>query len=676
MTSLAAFSRRLRRYYLLYSFGFVAFVGLLAVGERFGLTPHWIGQIFLFATIAIYASIGVMSRTSDVSEYYVAGRRVPAVFNGMATAADWMSAASFIGLAGTLYYAGFEGLAFVIGWTGGYVLVAILLAPYLRKFGQFTIPDFLGARYEGHFARVVGVFAGVLASFVYVVAQIYGVGLITSRFIGIEFEIGVFVGLAGVLVCSFLGGMRAVTWTQVAQYVILIVAYLVPVTILSYKITGVPVPQAVYGRVLQELGVKELELFSEPRENAVHAQYRARADEYARKIADLPESLATERIAQVHRVNELRTTGASAREIAVAERALRDLPHSPDEARLKWEKVRQDSLARSVNPAAHAEAFPGSDAQSKASARNNFLALSFVLMVGTAALPHILTRYYTTPTVREARHSVFWSLFFISLLYLTAPAYAVLAKWEVYSNLVGSSIATLPHWVASWARTGLVRVEDINGDGILQLAELSINSDAILLLVPEIAGLPYVVSGLVAAGGLAAALSTADGLLLTISHALSHDLYYQMVNPHASTQRRLVITKSQLLVVAVVAAWVASMRPDSILFMVGLAFSIAASAFFPALVLGIFWKRANKWGAVAGMVAGLGITLFYIARTHTFFGGSMEAAWFDINPISCGVFGVPVGFIVIAVVSLLTPPPSAEVQALVDFVRLPDGEGG
>jgi cation/acetate symporter len=675
MTSLAAFSRRLRRYYLLYSFGFVAFVGLLAVGERFGLTPHWIGQIFLFATIAIYASIGVMSRTSDVSEYYVAGRRVPAVFNGMATAADWMSAASFIGLAGTLYYAGFEGLAFVIGWTGGYVLVAILLAPYLRKFGQFTIPDFLGARYEGHFARVVGVFAGVLASFVYVVAQIYGVGLITSRFIGIEFEIGVFVGLAGVLVCSFLGGMRAVTWTQVAQYVILIVAYLVPVTILSYKITGVPVPQAVYGRVLQELGVKELELFSEPRENAVHAQYRARADEYARKIADLPESLATERIAQVHRVNELRTTGASAREIAVAERALRDLPHSPDEARLKWEKVRQDSLARSVNPAAHAEAFPGSDAQSKASARNNFLALSFVLMVGTAALPHILTRYYTTPTVREARHSVFWSLFFISLLYLTAPAYAVLAKWEVYSNLVGSSIATLPHWVASWARTGLVRVEDINGDGILQLAELSINSDAILLLVPEIAGLPYVVSGLVAAGGLAAALSTADGLLLTISHALSHDLYYQMVNPHASTQRRLVITKSQLLVVAVVAAWVASMRPDSILFMVGLAFSIAASAFFPALVLGIFWKRANKWGAVAGMVAGLGITLFYIARTHTFFGGSMEAAWFDINPISCGVFGVPVGFIVIAVVSLLTPPPSAEVQALVDFVRLPDGEG-
>ncbi|MCK6394001.1 sodium:solute symporter family protein [Zoogloea sp.] len=672
MTTTPALFRRLGRYYAFYAVGFVCLVVLLAVAEQFGLSPRWIGQIFLFSTIAIYAAIGVMSRTSDVSEYYVAGRRVPALFNGMATAADWMSAASFIGLAGTLYYTGFVGLAFVTGWTGGYVLVALLLAPFLRKFGQFTIPDFLGARYEGHFARVVGVFAGVLASFVYVVAQIYGVGLITSRFIGIEFEIGVFVGLAGILVCSFLGGMRAVTWTQVAQYLILIIAYLVPVTILSYKVTGVPVPQAVYGEVLRDLGVKELELFSEPRENEVRNQYRYRADEYARKIADLPESLAAERTGQVERVTELRTQGAPAREIAAAERTLRDLPRTPDEARLKWERARQDSLARSVHPPPHAEAHPGNDQAAKDSARNNFIALTFVLMVGTAALPHILMRYYTTPSVREARRSVFWSLFFIFLLYVTAPAYAVFAKWEVYSNLIGTDIGSLPGWVASWGKVGLVKVEDINGDGILQLAELTINSDAILLIIPEIAGLPYVVSGLVAAGGLAAALSTADGLLLTISHALSHDLYYKMVNPQASTQRRLVITKSQLLVVAVVAAWVASLRPDSILFMVGLAFSIAASAFFPALVLGIFWKRANKWGAVAGMLAGLGITLYYIMRTHPFFGGSMGDAWFDIHPISCGVFGVPLGFIVIAVVSLLTPPPPLEVQALVDFVRMPD----
>ena len=274
MRATPALLRRLWRYYLLYAAGFVGLVLLLAVAERFGLAPRWIGQIFLFSTIAIYALIGVMSRTSDVSEYYVAGRRVPALFNGMATAADWMSAASFIGLAGTLYYAGFEGLAFVTGWTGGYVLVALLLAPFLRKFGEFTIPDFLGARYEGHFARLVGALAGVLASFVYVVAQIYGVGLITSRFIGIEFEIGVFVGLAGILVCSFLGGMRAVTWTQVAQYLILIMAYMVPVVILSYQVTGVPIPQAVYGKVLHELGVKEIELFTEPRENEVRALYR------------------------------------------------------------------------------------------------------------------------------------------------------------------------------------------------------------------------------------------------------------------------------------------------------------------------------------------------------------------------------------------------------------------
>ncbi len=667
-----ALVRRIGRYYAWYSLGFVALVLALALAERAGLSPRWIGQIFLFASIALYASIGVLSRTSDVSEYYVAGRRVPAVFNGMATAADWMSAASFIGLAGTLYYAGFEGLAFVSGWTGGYVLVALLLAPYLRKFGQFTIPDFLGARYEGHVARMVGVFASILASFVYVVAQIYGVGLITSRFIGIEFEIGVFVGLAGILVCSFLGGMRAVTWTQVAQYLILIAAYLVPVGILSYKTTGNPVSQWSYGQVLQNLGVKELELFSDPREYEVRAQYRVRADEYGRKIQDLPESLLVERQAQVRRVNELRIQGASARDISQAERALRDLPRSADEARIKWERLRQESLLRAEPPYPHAEAHPGPDTASRSRARNNFLALVFVLMVGTAALPHILTRYYTTPTVAEARASVFWSLFFIFLLYVTAPAYAVFAKWEVYSTLIGTPISTLPAWVASWGKVGLVRVEDINGDGILQLAELSINSDAILLLLPEIAGLPYVVSGLVAAGGLAAALSTADGLLLTISHALSHDIYYKMVNPQASTQRRLVITKSQLLVVAVVAAWMASLRPDSILFMVGLAFSIAASALFPALVLGIFWKRANRWGAVAGMLAGLGLTLFYIVRTHPFFGGSMAEAWFEISPISCGVFGVPVGFVVIVLVSWLTPPPSAEVQALVDDLRLPD----
>ena len=669
------FARQLRRYYGIYTLGFAVFVVLLAIGESMGLPQQLIGHVFLFVTIAIYATIGVLSRTSDVSEYYVAGRRVPAMFNGMATAADWMSAASFIGLAGTLYFSGFEGLAFVTGWTGGFVLVALLLAPYLRKFGQYTIPDFLGARYQGNVARLVGLAAAVLASFVYLVAQIYGVGLVTSRFVSVEFEIGLFIGLAGILVCSFLGGMRAVTWTQVAQYVILIIAYLVPVVILSYKLTGIPIPQAVYGTVLQQISAREDALFEAPSERAVRDLYTARAQAYADKIAALPASLEDERRRMIEELNRMRLGDAPARDIALAERALRDLPRTPSEAREAWQRARAEALERARPPPRHAEAHPGASADESATARNNFLALMFVLMVGTAALPHILMRYYTTPGVMEARRSVLWSLFFIFLLYVTAPAYAVFAKWEVYNNLVGSNIAILPDWVASWGRVGLVRIEDLNGDGILQLAELRLNTDVIVLATPEIAGLPYVVSGLVAAGGLAAALSTADGLLLTISNALSHDLYYKVINPKASAHRRLVISKSQLLVVAVVAAWVASMRPDNILFMVGLAFSIGGSAFFPALVLGIFWKRANRPGAVTGMLVGLAVTLFYVMRTHPFFGGSMANAWFDINPISAGVFGVPLGFATIVAVSLLTKPPPQEIQDLVDYVRYPDIPG-
>ncbi len=669
------FARQLRRYYGIYTLGFAVFVVLLAIGESMGLPQQLIGHVFLFVTIAIYATIGVLSRTSDVSEYYVAGRRVPAMFNGMATAADWMSAASFIGLAGTLYFSGFEGLAFVTGWTGGFVLVALLLAPYLRKFGQYTIPDFLGARYQGNVARLVGLAAAVLASFVYLVAQIYGVGLVTSRFVSVEFEIGLFIGLAGILVCSFLGGMRAVTWTQVAQYVILIIAYLVPVVILSYKLTGIPIPQAVYGTVLQQISAREDELLEAPSERAVRDLYTARAHDYADKIAALPASLEDERRRMIGELNRMRLGDAPARDIALAERALRDLPRTPSEAREAWQRARAEALERARPPPRHAEAHPGASADESATARNNFLALMFVLMVGTAALPHILMRYYTTPGVMEARRSVLWSLFFIFLLYVTAPAYAVFAKWEVYNNLVGSNIAILPDWVASWGRVGLVRIEDLNGDGILQLAELRLNTDVIVLATPEIAGLPYVVSGLVAAGGLAAALSTADGLLLTISNALSHDLYYKVINPQATTHRRLVISKSQLLVVAVVAAWVASMRPDNILFMVGLAFSIGGSAFFPALVLGIFWRRANRPGAVTGMLVGLAVTVFYVVRTHPFFGGSMANAWFDINPISAGVFGVPLGFATIVAVSLLTKPPPQEIQDLVDYVRYPDIPG-
>jgi cation/acetate symporter len=671
-------TERLRGYYLAYTAVFVALILLLAFLERHGMPPRWIGYAFLFFTIMIYAVIGIMSRTSNVSEYYVAGRRVPAVFNGMATGADWMSAASFIGLAGTLYLSGYQGLAYVMGWTGGYVLVALLLAPYLRKFGQYTIPDFLAARYGGNVARLVGVFAVVLASFVYVVAQIYGVGLIASRFVGLQFEIGVFLGLAGILVCSFLGGMRAVTWTQVAQYVILIVAYVTPVAMLSLKVTNIPIPQIVYGEVLERVRVLETQIFHTPAEESARQMYLERANALAERIQRLPDSLSEERLRLSAQINERKLdSSVPMREIQALERQRRELPSTPEQARARWNEARKAALERAAVPYPHAEAFPGNTEEERSAARINFLTLIFCLMVGTAALPHILMRYYTTPTVREARSSVFWSLLFILALYLTAPAYAVFAKYEIYLHLVNSEIAKLPGWVAAWGKLGLVSIEDINRDGLLQLAELTLNPDVIVLATPEIAGLPYVISGLVAAGALAAALSTADGLLLTITGALSHDVYYKIIRPGATTQWRLVISKSLLLVVAVLAALVAAQKPATILSMVAWAFSIAGAAFFPALVLGIFWKRANKEGAVAGMVAGLLMTLYYMVRVQfdsiAWLGlhGIGMQPWLEVQSTSAGVWGVPVGFLVIVVVSLLTPPPPRKTQELIERLRYP-----
>ncbi|GAA5161189.1 VC_2705 family sodium/solute symporter [Viridibacterium curvum] len=656
------------RNYFIFFIGFALFVVAMAVGEQLGVPLGWIGYAFLLATIFMYAVIGVLGRTADVSEYYVAGRRIPALYNGMATASDWMSAASFIGLAGTLYVAGFDGLAFVMGWTGGYVLVSLLLAPYLRRFGEYTIPDFLGARYEGTAPRLLGVAAVVITSFVYVVAQIYGVGLITSRFAGIEFSIGVFVGLAGVLVCSFLGGMRAITWTQVAQYLVIIVAYLTPVVLMSWKTTDSPIPQLAYGRVLEKLGEEEQRLLASPLEQQARDALVKRADELKQRIAGLPDSLEAERKLLIDRLEYLQDANASARDIANAQRQLRALPGDAKTARVQWEADYRDVVSRSHGPAPHAQAY-ASDGQDSAAQRNNFIALVFVLMIGTAGLPHVLTRYYTTPGVSAARKSVFWSLLFILLLYVTAPAYAVFAKWEVYHHLVGTPISELPAWINSWGKVGLVSVEDLNLDGVLQLAELSIHPDVIVLATPEIAGLPYFVSGLVAAGGLAAALSTADGLLLSISSALSHDVYFKIMNPQAATQRRLLVSKATLMVVAMLAAIVATLRPDSILFTVGFAFSIASSTVFPVMVSGIFWRRANKWGAIAAMIAGPLVTIIYAVRTHGFFGGSMANAWFDIQPISSGVFGVVAGFVALVVVSLLTPPPSESARSMLARLR-------
>ncbi len=679
-----SFNKTLKRAYSWYTLGFLTFVIVLGIAEWLGLPNRWIGYVFLFATILLYAGIGVISRTADVAEYYVAGRRVPAMFNGMATGSDWMSAASFIGMAGSLYLLGYDGLAFIMGWTGGYVLVALFLAPYLRKFGQFTIPDFLGARYGGNLPRTIGVICAIIASFTYVVAQIYGVGIITTRFTGVALEVGVFLGLAGILVCSFLGGMRAVTWTQVAQYIILIIAYLIPLVMLGMRHTGVPVPQIAYGYTLQKLTEKEKQLAQDPKELEVRGIYKQRADAADARLKGLPNSFGEEKANVEKRLADLRAANAPAAEIRAAEEAVKNFPANADEAKSAWTAQRNAANARTGPPRPHATPFPGKDEQARDIARKNFLALIFCLMVGTAALPHILMRYYTTPSVKEARMSVFWSLFFIFLLYFSAPALAVLVKFEVYNVLVGTAFAELPRWVQLWSAVDakLLSIIDINKDGIVQLAEITIGGDIIVLATPEIAGLPYVISGLVAAGGLAAALSTADGLLLTIANALSHDVYYKMINPHASTKTRVTVAKFLLLVVAVAAASVAAQKPADILFLVSAAFSFAAAAFFPALVLGIFWKRANKWGAVTGMVAGALTTYYYMATTHPWLrsvfgvqGTIAENTWWDIAPISSGIFGVPVGFAVIIVVSLLTPAPQREVQELVDHVRYPVLEG-
>ncbi|MBZ0147746.1 MAG: cation acetate symporter [Pseudorhodoplanes sp.] len=640
------FIKNLKKIYGFYTGGFLAFVVLLGILEQFGVPNRILGYLFVFFTLAVYAIIGVLSRTAQVSEYYVAGRRVPAFYNGMATGADWMSAASFVGMAGTLFLLGYDGIAWVLGWTGGYVLVSVLIGPYLRKFGAYTVPDFMAYRFGGNFARFIAVIVLFSASFTYVTAQIYGTGIIASRFLGMPFEVAVFVGLTGILLCSMLGGMRAVTWTQIAQYIVLIVAYLTPIIILSTKKYGIPIPELTYGQAIAEITAREQQM--------------------------LASGLAT-------------VAGLK--------------PHIAP-----W---------YTYSPL-------------------NFFGIIFCMMVGTASLPHILMRYFTTPSVREARQSVAWSLFFIFLLYFSAPAYAAFSKLEVYTNIIGRNVADIRPWMFTWGELGLIKVCGQNAasvdavvvackaiaghPGVVRLQDFVINTDVIVLSTPEIAGLPYVISGLVAAGGLAAALSTADGLLLAIANALSHDIYYKMIDPNAPTVRRLLVARVLLLVVAVFAAALASTKPGDILAMVGWAFSLAMAGNFPALVMGIWWKRATTTGAVAGMIAGFGLCVFYLVTTRYFPQAGVKLwgmtaltnpvtgaplvdvakvmadpkwladvpaaaanplqskiGWFGMNNILCGLLGMPLGFLVIYVVSLMGKEPSREMQAFVDEIRKPRG---
>ncbi len=687
------FARVLVWRYALFLIGFWVLIAVMAGAERAGVQRSWLGASFLVLTVAAYAGIGFICRTSNEAEYFVAGRRVPALFNGLATAADWMSAASFLGTAGVLYLQGQAGLAYILGWTGGYVLLALLLAPYLRRFGQYTVPDFLGERYGGSLPRLIGAAATVAVSFVYLVVQIYGVGLITSHLTGFGFELGIFVGLGGVLVCSFLGGMRAVTWTQVAQYLVLIMAYLVPLVWLSVKQTGSAVPIISYSQQLQQVTQRERALAVDPAELDVIQRLRQRASETEAKLQDVPVAMLRDEARQQQLIAKLRAENAALAGIQRAEREYAQRPRTEAQARALYVREREAALA-SAQPlggmppqtlafaAGHPDGSPASQARFD-NARVNFIALMLCLMMGTAALPHVLTRYYTTPSASQARRSVGWTLLFIVLLYLFAPVLAVLVKFEVLNNVVGLPMDHLPQWINRWTRVdpGLVSVRDVNGDGLLQLGELRLAGDIIVLAAPEIGGLPYWVTCLVAAGGLAAALSTADGLLLTIANALSHDIYFRSVNPRATAAGRVIASKVLVMTVAFAAALIAALKITDILQFVSAAFSLAAAAFFPALVLGIFWRRANHAGVVAGMLTGLGVTVWYMLNNlpllRQAFGVTRplaDSAWFGVEPIAAGVFGVPAGLAVMLLVSRLTAAPSAQQLALVDRMRFPGPE--
>ena len=471
------FINNLSKVYGIYTLGFLGFVILMAILEQAGVSADAIGWMFVGFTIAIYALIGVLSRTMESGQYYVAGREVPAVFNGMATAADWMSGASFIAMAGGIYLKGYPYMAFLVGWTGGYVLVASLLAPYLRKFGCYTVPDFIGTRYGGNLARFCAVIVLVVASFTYVTAQITGTGIVASRALNIPFNVAVWIGLAGILFCSMLGGMRAVTWTQVAQYIVLIIAYLIPVFWMSNKLG--------YGLIPH------------------FAQFDA-----VNRVQELQ---------QLHQVGTLLPTAdaqAAAGKLAALKVGIND---ASDTLMAKWK----------------------------------FFTLVLCMMAGTASLPHVLMRYFTTASVKAARQSVGWSLVFICLLYLTAPALATFTKLSLLdpnlaTGIIGKSVADAQalDWVQKWSSVGFLKIIDGNGDGLLQINEFFMKGDIVVLATPEIAGLPYVISGLVAAGGLAAAMSTADGLLLAIANALSHDLYYKIIDPKADTKTRLLVARA------------------------------------------------------------------------------------------------------------------------------------
>jgi len=560
------------------------------------LTWTW---ILVGITFAIYIGIAIWARAGSSKEFYVAGGGVPPIMNGMATAADWMSAASFISLAGIVSFTGYDGSVYLMGWTGGYVLLALLLAPYLRKFGKFTVPDFIGDRYYSNTARIVAVIAALIVSFTYVAGQMRGVGIVFSRYLEVDINTGVYIGMAIVLFYAVLGGMKGITYTQVAQYCVLIFAFMVPAIFISFQMTGNPIPQLGFGGSGED-GIYLLD-----------------------KLDGLQRELG---------FNEY-TSGS---------KSMIDV-----------------------------------------------FAITVALMVGTAGLPHVIVRFFTVPKVKDARVSAGWALLFIAILYTTVPAVAVFARTNLIETVSNTKYEELPEWFGNWEKTGLLKFDDKNGDGVVQYVadkgvnELVIDRDIMVLANPEIAKLPNWVVALVGAGGLAAALSTAAGLLLVIASSISHDLFKKIIKPDISEKGELVAARFSAFIAVCIAGYFGINPPGFVAAVVALAFGLAAASFFPAILLGIFDKRMNKEGAITGMIIGLALMLFYMLKfKFGIFDGGKEAVtglkeswWFGISPEGFGTVAMIVNFIVSIVVSRITAAPPQDVQDIVEDIRIPSGAG-
>jgi cation/acetate symporter len=540
-------------------------------------------------TFTLYISIAIISRVTSTSDFYVAGKGIHPILNGLATAADWMSAASFISMAGLISFSGYDGSVYLMGWTGGYVLLALLLAPYLRKFGKFTVPDFIGDRYYSNVARIVAVCCALIVSFTYVAGQMRGVGLVFSRFLEVNIDIGVLIGMFIVLFYAVLGGMKGITYTQVAQYVVLIFAFMVPAIFISIQMTGNPIPQLGFGSQGSD-GVYLLD--------------------------------------------------------------------------------KLDGLQRDLGFNAYTNG---------TKSKIDVFFITAALMIGTAGLPHVIVRFFTVKKVSDARKSAGWALLFIAILYTTAPAVAVFARTNMIETVSNKNYEDLPPWFSNWETTGLIEFKDKNNDGKVQYVsdasknELVVDKDIMVLANPEIAQLPNWVIALVAAGGLAAALSTAAGLLLVISSSIAHDLIKKIIIPKISEKGELVAARLSAVVAVIIAGWFGINPPDFVAATVALAFGLAAASFFPAIILGIFYKRMNKEGAISGMIVGILLMLYYMMKFKFswFGGGTKEDWWFGISPEGFGTFAMFVNFIVSLIISSFTPEPPLKVQRIVDKIRIP-----